>query len=117
MFAQLEFVMTTTTKPGDHSAGTNMTNPAVDDVIISTLIALAMEGHAFTARVIGLDRFADLLIASDGREVVTVPTFGSWRAPAVRMDQNGRCSDEEARKYWSIKANFENALVRKEVRA
>jgi hypothetical protein len=76
---------------------------------------MALQGYAFTARVVGLDRFADLLIASDGRVVVTVPTFGSWRAPAVRMDQDGRCSGDEARKYWSIKAKFEEALRLEEV--
>jgi len=116
-FAQLKFVTTTTTKPGDHSAGINMTSPDVDELIVSTLVGMALQGYAFTARVLGFDRLASLLIASDGKDVITVPTIGYWREPAVGMDQDGHCVSDDARKYWALKANFENGLVREEVRA
>ena len=93
-----------------------MSHPGVDDVVVSTLVAFGLQGRAFTARVVGLDRFSGLLIASDGTELVVVPTLRGWTEPAVCIGRYGQRASDKARRYWVIKGNFEEAL-RQEVNA
>ena len=93
-----------------------MIRSGVDDVVVSTLVALGLQGRAFTARVVGLDRFSGLLIASDGTELVVVPTLRGWTEPAVCIGRYGQRASDKARKYWVIRGNFEEAF-RQEVNA
>ena len=94
-----------------------MSRPSVDDVVVSTLVALGLQGRAFTARAVGLDRYSSLLIASDGTELVVVPTLLGWTEPAVCIGRYGQHASDKARRYWVIRGNFEEALRREEVDA
>jgi len=108
-FARLGFT-TATAEPGESSAGLKMSHPGVDDTVVATLLALGFQGKAFTAHVIGFDRFTSMLIATDGKDLVVVPTFRNWTEPAVCIGRYGQRASDKTRRYWVIKGNFEEAL-------
>ena len=112
-FAQLGFVNSTAPAgTGSSSTGQAMTHAGTDDIIICTMLALAYQGRPFIARVVGLDRFTSILIAGDGHDVVVVPAICESLEPAIPMNQQGHWASNRAQRYWTVKANFQNALVR-----
>jgi len=113
-FGQLGFARITEMDPGRQTAGVKMTCPVVDEVIVSTLVALGGKGLPFSARVIGLDADKGLLLASDGKETVFVPTIGDSKDPMVRWtDHEAPCLDE-AKRYFAVKEQFERDVALEE---
>ena len=107
----------TTTVAAETSGGPGirMSRSAVNDEIVSALLVLGFQHQPFTARVVGLDTYTDLLIAADGRDVEAVVTLWGWAEPPVMSTVSGRRSAEQAEKYWRIKFNFESSLIDQEV--